>query len=62
MTAPVAGALPETEEQVEMSTANEDYTVTSAYWNETLTADGKFRAGQVYTATVTLTSKKGCIF
>ena len=57
ITAPVFGATPENAAAVEAATSNADYTVTALTWNETLTADGKFKAGQIYTATVTLTSK-----
>ncbi len=57
ITAPVAGATPETALGVEVATANADYTVSGLTWNEAFTAGGKFKAGQVYTATVELTSK-----
>ncbi len=59
MAAAVAGAAPQTAEQVETATANADYTVSNVVWNEALTAENLFKAGQVYTATVTLTSKNG---
>ena len=57
ITAPVLGETPQNAAAVEAATANSDYTVTGLTWNEALTAGGKFKAGQVYTATVTLTSK-----
>ena len=44
---------------METVTAKADYTVTNVTWNEGLTLGGKFKAGQVYTATVELTSKNG---
>ena len=59
ITAPVLGADPQDAAAVEAATANVDYTVTGLTWNEVLTAGGKFKAAQVYTATVTLTSKNG---
>lgn len=59
MTAPSAGAVPQTAAQVENTTSNADYTVSDVVWNEALTAGNRFKAGQVYTATVTLTSKNG---
>lgn len=59
MMAAVAGAAPQTVEQVETATANADYTVSNVVWNEAMTAENLFKAGQVYTATVTLTSKNG---
>lgn len=59
ITAPEAGAVPQTAAQVEAATSNADYTVSDAVWNEELTAGDRFKAGQVYTATVTLTSKNG---
>ena len=59
LTTPAAGASPQTEAEAETATGNADYTVTGLTWNEALTASGKFMAGQVYTATVTLTSKNG---
>ena len=59
ITAPVMGATPQDAAAVETATANADYTVTGLTWNEALTAGGKFKAGQAYTATVTLTSKNG---
>jgi len=57
ITAPVVGVAPQTTAQVETATANSEYTVTNVIWNEALTAGGKFKAGQVYTATIELTSK-----
>ena len=57
--APVLGAVPQDAAAVEEATNNADYTVTDLVWNEALTAGGKFKAGQVYTATVTLTSRNG---
>jgi len=57
ITAPAAGETPQTVTQVESVTGNSDYTVTGLTWNESLTAGGKFKAGQAYTATITLTSK-----
>lgn len=62
ITAPVVGAAPQNEAAVETATNNADYTVTGLVWNEALTADNKFKAGQVYTATVTLTSKNSMKF
>jgi len=62
MVAPAASATPQTAAQVETATGNADYTVTSVTWNEALTANGKFKANQVYTATVVLTSKNNCAF
>lgn len=62
ITAPVVGAAPQNEAAVEIATGNADYTVTGLVWNEDLTADNKFKAGQVYTATVTLTSKNSMKF
>jgi hypothetical protein len=59
ITAPVPGVTPQTAAQVETVTNNADYTVTGLTWNQALTAGNKFKAGQVYTATVTLTSKNG---
>ncbi|MEW6709678.1 MAG: SUMF1/EgtB/PvdO family nonheme iron enzyme, partial [Candidatus Riflebacteria bacterium] len=59
ITAPVLGATPQDAAAVETATANTDYTVTGLTWNEALTAGGKFKAGQAYTATATLTSKNG---
>ncbi len=59
ITAPVLGAAPQNAADVETVTANADYTVTGLTWNEALTAGGKFKAGQAYTATVPLTSKNG---
>lgn len=59
ITAPVMLGTPQTAEQVQSATANANYTVTNVVWNEGLTAGGKFKAGQIYTATVTLTSKNG---
>ncbi|NPV89323.1 MAG: hypothetical protein HPY50_00925 [Firmicutes bacterium] len=59
ITAPVAGAAPQDAAQAETSTSNADYTVTGLTWNEALTVEGKFKGGQVYTATIILTSKNG---
>jgi hypothetical protein len=56
---PAAGGIPQGAAEVEAATANADYTVTGITWNEDMTAGGKFKAGQIYTATVTLTSKNG---
>lgn len=55
--APVLGAEPQDAAAVEAATSNADYTVSALSWSEPLTSAGKFNAGQVYTATVTLTSK-----
>ena len=57
ITAPVLGIDPQNATAVEAATSNADYTVTGLVWNEALTTNNKFKAGQVYTATVTLTSK-----
>jgi hypothetical protein len=63
MTAPAAGAIPQAAVQVETATSNADYTVSNVVWNEALTAgNSRFKAGQVYTANVTLTSKNGKLF
>lgn len=62
MTAPAAGAIPQTAEQVEAATGCEDFTVSVVEWNEELTSKGKFRADQVYTSNVTLISKNGKMF
>ena len=59
ITAPVLGAAPQDVTAVEEATNHADYTLTGLTWNEALTEAGKFKAGQVYTATVTLTSKNG---
>jgi hypothetical protein len=59
MAVPTAGAAPQTAEQIEMATSNADFTVAGIVWHEALTAGDRFKAGQVYTATVTLTSKNG---
>ncbi|MDT3701114.1 MAG: DUF4347 domain-containing protein, partial [Thermincola sp.] len=59
MTAPVAGASPQDAAAVETATSDADYTVTGLTWNAALTAGNKFKAGLVYTATITLTSKNG---
>jgi hypothetical protein len=59
ITAPVPGAAPQDAAAVQAATNHADYTVTGLVWNEPLTAGGKFKADQVYTATVTLTSKNG---
>ena len=58
ITSPVLGDVPQNAAAVEEATNNVDYTVTGLVWNEPFTG-GKFKAGQVYTATVTLTSKNG---
>ncbi|MCQ6561587.1 S-layer homology domain-containing protein [Paenibacillus mendelii] len=55
--APVLGQTPEHTAAVEAGSAHIGYTVSNVTWNEALTADGKFKAGQAYTATVELTSK-----
>ncbi|WP_219835402.1 S-layer homology domain-containing protein [Paenibacillus sp. R14(2021)] len=60
--APSAGSAPVNAAAVEAATANPDFTVTGVTWNEALTASGKFKASQAYTATVTLTSKSGTSF
>lgn len=57
ITAPILGEVPQNAAAVQDATSHADYTVTGLVWNEALTADGKFKASQVYTATVTLTSK-----
>lgn len=57
MTAPVAGASPQLTAAVETATSNSGFTVTNVVWNEALTSANKFKAGEVYTATVTLTAK-----
>ncbi len=57
ITAPVAGAAPQATSSIETATADGNYTVTDVFWNEALTASGKFKAGTTYTATITLTSK-----
>ena len=62
ITAPVSGAVPQDTTAVESATANEDYSVTKLSWNEDMTTGGKFKAGQVYTADITLTSKNGKMF
>ncbi len=62
MTVPVAGESPMTDTLVEGATSNADYTVSNVVWNEAMTADNKFKAGTVYTATITLTSKNGMKF
>jgi len=62
MTTPAAGAIPQTATQVETATGGEDYTVSNVVWNGELTPQGKFKADQVYTANVTLTSKNGGVF
>jgi hypothetical protein len=51
------GATPQTAAEIEVATDNADFTVTSAVWNEALTAGGTFEAGQAYTLTVVLTAK-----
>lgn len=62
MTAPAAGGTPQTGAQVESATGNADYTVSSVTWNQALTAAGKFKAGETYSATVVLTSKNNKAF
>lgn len=57
MDVPATGGIPQTAAQVQSATNHADYTVTGLIWNEALTGTGKFKPGQVYTATVTLTSK-----
>ncbi|WP_256761046.1 S-layer homology domain-containing protein [Cohnella sp. WQ 127256] len=54
---PVLGVSPQNTATVETATAHIGYTVTNVTWNEALTANGKFKAGQAYSATVVLTSK-----
>ena len=60
--APAAGAVPQDTAAVETVTANANYTVSGVVWNEALTLGGRFKAGQTYTATITLTSKNGTRF
>lgn len=60
--APVVGATPQDAAAIEAATANANYTVTQVTWNEPLTAGGKFKGGQSYTATVELTSKNAKAF
>jgi len=62
MTAPVLGVIPQTSEEIEMATGNPDYTVTNVTWNEPLTSEGKFKAQENYTATITLVSKNSKAF
>lgn len=57
MSAPVAGAAPQLAAAVETATSDSVFTVTNVIWNEALTPGGKFKAGEIYTATVTLTAK-----
>ncbi|NLE24976.1 MAG: S-layer homology domain-containing protein [Clostridiaceae bacterium] len=59
ITAPVIGANPQDAAAVQAATNNADYTVTGLVWNGPLTAGDKFKADQIYTATVTLESKNG---
>ena len=59
MTSPSAGSVPQNVQSIESATSNPDFTVSSVTWNGSLTAANKFNAGQVYTATVVLTSKNG---
>ena len=59
ITAPILGAAPQDAAAVQAATNHADYTITDLEWNEALTAGDKFKASQVYTATVTLTSKNG---
>jgi hypothetical protein len=63
MTAPAAGAAPQTAAMAEAASgAGRNYTVTGLTWSDGLTAEGKFKAGQVYSASVTLTSKNDKAF
>lgn len=62
ITPPAAGEIPQTAEQAQDVTNHSDYTITGLNWNEAMTSEGKFKAGQAYTATVTLTSKNGKAF
>lgn len=57
MTAPAAGGNPQTAANVDVLTGRTDYTVSNIVWNEQMTTNNRFKAGQVYTATITLTSK-----
>ena len=59
---PVAGETPQTAEQAQDVTNHSDYTITALNWNGAMTGEGKFKTGQAYTATVTLTSKNGKAF
>ena len=61
MTAPVSGATPQSEAEVETANSNANFTVTSLVWNEGL-VEGNFIADTVYTATVILTSKNNSTF
>jgi len=56
---PATGGTPQTAAQAQATTNHADYTVTGLTWNEAMTPGGKFKAEQVYTATITLTSKNG---
>ncbi len=60
--APALDATPQDAAAIEAATANVDYTVTQVTWNEALTAGGKFKGGQSYTATVELTSQNAKAF
>ena len=62
MAAPAAGGTPQNTAAVEAATTNPGYTVSNVVWNEALTPGGKFKAGQLYTATITLTSKNSTKF
>ncbi|HHV70989.1 MAG TPA: hypothetical protein GXX38_00070, partial [Clostridia bacterium] len=62
MIAPETGATPQTAAEIESATGNADYTVASIIWNEELTAEGKFKPSQIYTATVVLVSKNNKAF
>ncbi len=44
------------------ATGGEGFTVTGLTWNGTMTADGKFKAGTAYTASLTLSSSAGYTF
>jgi uncharacterized repeat protein (TIGR02543 family) len=55
MTAPAAGAVPQTVAHAESATGNAGYTVTGLTWNEALTAGSKFKASNT-TVTITHTA------
>ena len=59
MNTPVVGETPDSSAVVEAATSNADYTVTNVVWKEELTPDGRFKAGQAYSAAITLVSKNG---
>ncbi len=59
---PATGGTPSTAAQVEANTRNANYTVSGLVWNEEMTQANRFNGGQVYTATITLTSKNGSKF